>query len=370
MSGPGRVRPRAGVLHPAAGRRAAAASLLSFALALGGCAGSRPAPSPGPAGAGAATLVALGDSAFASLDRGRARSYYERARDEAEQEGDRAVEARALVGVGRYLAAARRYHDARVAFERAASLDSTSAAPYFYLARAAMDLNDEKLAIRSLGQGLRRDPGDARSQALLQSLARSRCAAAGLPPEYAERLTRSVVTRGEMGVMIAVELGLDPDRLGWASDRPQVIVPPEVEGAWGAPWLRASVLLGYLRPFPDRSLHLSDPVTRRGLALIVAGLERSLGTRGIPPMAPSDSSAGSPAPEPPPALPDLGPGSYLRRAAARAVRLGLPTHSSGAFDPDASASGTDILRVLDRLSRLAGRTPALPEDLRQALVVE
>jgi tetratricopeptide (TPR) repeat protein len=370
VSGLGGVVRRAGVLRAAAGRLTAAACLLSLALALGGCAGSRPGPSPGPAGADAATLVALGDSAFASLDQGRARADDAPARAAAAREGDRPVEARALVGLGRYLAAARRYHDARVAFERAASLDSTTAAPYFYLARAAVALNDEKLAIQSLGQGLRRDPGDAPSQALLQSLARSRCAAAGLPPEYGELLTRSVVTRGELGVMIAVELGLDPDRLGWASDRPQVIVPPEVEGAWGAPWLRASVLLGYLKPFPDRSLHLSDPVTRRGLALIVAGLERSVGTRGTPTLAPSDSSSDSLGPEPPPALPDLGPRSYLRRAAARAVRLGLPTHSGGAFDPDASASGTDILRVLDRLSRLAGRTPALPEELRQALVVE
>ncbi len=76
------------------------------------------------------------------------------------------------------------------------------------------------------------------------------------------------------------------------------------------------------------------------------------------------------APRPAPALPDLGARSYLRGAAARAVRLGLPTHAGGAFDPAANVSGAEALRLLDRLARLAGRAPALPEELREALVVQ
>jgi tetratricopeptide (TPR) repeat protein len=308
-------------------------------------------------------------------DPARARGLYEGARAAAVREGNKTAEARADVGVGRYLAAARRYHDAQVAFEQAATLDTLIAEPFYYLARASVELGDEVLAIRSLARGLRREPGDAPSVALLQSLARSRCEAAGLPPDYAELPSRTSVTRGELGVMIAVELGLDPDRMGWSSDRPQVIVPAEVEGAWGARWLKAAVLRGYLRPFPDGSLHLEDPVTRGVLALTVAVVERSLGTleRAVRPAAPDSAGAGAApeaAPIPPPPLPDLGSRSYLRRAAGRAARLGLPTHSGGAFDAAANASGADVARVLDRLARLAGRTPALPEELREALVLQ
>jgi hypothetical protein len=180
--------------------------------------------------------------------------------------------------------------------------------------------------------------------------------------------------------MLAVELGLDPDRIGWASDRAQAVIPPEVNGAWGERWIRAAVLRGYVRPFPDGSLHLDDPVTRGLLAMTLASLERSLGAAAG---AATDSTQGEPA-DPlgappgagaaPPArvieFPDLGPRHYLRRAADRAVRLGLPTHSGGAFDPQASASGADVLRTLDRLARRAGRSPALPEELRDALVVQ
>lgn len=351
-------------------------ALALAALGLSGCAGSRPALPAVPEGADAATLLALGDSAMAARDPGRARRLYARARLVAARAGDRTAEARAAVGEGRYLALARRYRDARVTFEQAAVLDTLSAAPFYFLARAAVDLGDEVLAIRSLVAGLRRDPGDAPSVALFQTLARSRCAAAGLPPEYAELPSRSSVTRGELGVMIAVELGINPDRMGWASDRPQVIVPAEVDGAWGGHWLKASVLRGYLRTFPDGSLHLADPVTRGALALTIATVERGLGTRdrGVDPFAPDSAATayGNPdaAPGPAPTLPDLGSRSYLRRAAARAVRLGLPTHSGGAFDPASSASGSDVLRVLDRLARLAGRTSSLPPELRQALVVQ
>jgi len=318
-------------------------------------------------------LLALADSAMAARDPVRARGLYERARSAAERTGDHSAAARAEVGVGRYLAAARRYHDARVAFEEAAAMDTLTAAPFYYLARASAELGDEVLAIRSLSRGLRREPGDSSSVALLQSLARSRCEAAGLPPDYAELPSRTSVTRGELGVMIAVQLGLDPDRVGWASDRAQVIVPAEVEGAWGGRWLKATVLRGYLRVFPDGSLHLTDPVTRGSLALAVATVERSLGTREGGPNPSSPDTAGPAAPSraaPAPALPDLGPRSYLRRAAVRAVRLGLPTHAGGAFDAAASASGAEVVRLLDRLARIAGRTPALPEELREALVVQ
>lgn len=309
---------------------------------------------------------------MAAREPSRARALYERARTIASRTGDRAAEARAEVGLGRYLAAARRYHDARVRFEQAAGLDTLSAAPFYYLARASLDLGDEVLAVRSLARGLRREPEDPSSVALFQSVARSRCAAAGLPADYAALPMSKSVTRGELGVMIAVELGLDPERLGWASDGPDMVVPPEVDGAWGARWLRASVLRGYLRSFPDGSLHLEDPVTRGQLALTLAVLERGLGTRdrSFNPV-PSDSADLSlPAAEPSPTLPDLGPRSYLRRAAARAVRLGLPTHAGGAFDPAASASGAEVMRVLDRLARMAGRSSSLPPELREALVVQ
>ncbi len=366
----GAVRPaRAGLPWPV---------LLAALLPLG-CAGGGPGAGAlrMPPGADPSTLSALGDSALAGRDPAAARGYYERARDLAQRSGDRPGAARAEVGLGRFFVAARRYRDAKVEFERAATLDSTSAAPYYYLGSAYAEAGEEVDAIRAFTAALRRDPGHALSLEALRPLVRSRCVAAGLPAEYAELPLHTSVTRGELGVMLAVELGLDPDRVGWASDRSQAIVPPDVQGAWGERWLRAAVLRGYLRAFPDGSLHLGDPVTRGLLALTLASVQRSLGPAGParePSGAPDSTAFSSSARDfhiaPAPALPDLGPHNYLRRAAEQAVRLGLPTHSGGAFDPDASASGGDVLRVLERLAQRAGRTPAVPEELRDAMVVQ
>ncbi len=347
-----------------------------------GCAGSGSHLEPIgiPAGADAPSLAALGDSALAAHDPARARGYYVRARELAGRTGDRATMARAGVGLGRFLVAAHRYRDAKTEFEHAAALDSTSPAPYFYLGTAYAEAGEEVDAIRAFTAALRRDPGHALALDALRPLIRARCQAAGLPAEYAELPLHTSVTRGELAVMLSVELGLDPDRIGWASDRGRPVISPDVEGAWGERWLRAAVLRGYLRPFPDGSLHLDDPVTRGLLAMTLVSIGRSLGIGGIlasdPPAvgAPDTLHARSGAEGSAPALtlefPDLGPRHYLRRAADCAVRLGLPTHSGGAFDPQGSASGADVLRVLERLAKRAGRSPALPEELRDALMVQ
>ena len=368
--------------RPVAARHVSAgllSPLLLAALLPLGCAGGGPGAGALrlPQGADPATLAALGDSALAARDPAAARGYYERARDRAQRSGDRPATARAEVGIGRYLVAAHCYRDAKVEFEKAAALDSSSAAPYYFLGSAYAAAGEESDAIRAFTVALRRDPGHALSLEALRPLVRSRCVAAGLPAEYAELPLHTSVTRGELGVMLAVELGLDPDRLGWASDQAQVLVPPDVQGAWGERWLRAAVLRGSLRPFPDGSLHLGDPVTRGLLALTLASVQRGLGSAGPAAEIPAgpDSTATPPVARDPrsgPALsfPDLGPHHYLRRAAEQAVRLGLPTHSGGSFDPEASASGTDVLRVLEQLARRAGRTPALPEELREAMVVQ
>jgi tetratricopeptide (TPR) repeat protein len=330
--------------------------------------------------ADAQTLAAMGDSALAAHDPVRARGYYERARDEAERTGDPVALARAGVGLGRFLVAAHRYRDAKTEFERAAALDPASPAPYYFLGSAYAASGEDVNAIRALTAALRRGPGYAPALDALRPLMRARCEAAGLPPDYAELFLRTTVTRGELGVTLAVELGLDPDRIGWASDRAQPVLPPDVHGAWGERWLRAAVLRGYLRPYPDGSLHLDDPVTRGLLAMTLASLERSLGVAGAaapdsaggaePESLGAGPATGTPAASRPIGFPDLGPHHYLRRAAERAVRLGLPTRPGGAFDPQASASGADVLRALDRLARWAGLAPALPEELRDALVVQ
>lgn len=355
---------------------------LAGAALAPGCAGTAPhlADTAATATADAQALAALGDSALAAHDPVRARGYYERARERAERTGDSLALAHAGVGLGRFLVAAHRYRDAKTEFERAAVLDPASPAPFFFLGSAYAETGEEVNAIRALTAALRRGPGYAPALEALRPLMRARCQAAGLPAEYAELFLRTTVMRGELGVMLAVELGLDPDRIGWASDRAQAALPADIQGAWGERWVRAAVLRGYLRPYPDGLLHLDDPVTRGLLAITLASMERSLGIAGISP--PSSGAAGEPdslsvppGSENPPTsrpleFPDLGPHHFLRRAAERAVRLGLPTRPGGAFDPQAAVSGADVLRTLDRLARRAGRSPALPEELRDALVVQ
>jgi hypothetical protein len=344
---------------------------LALVLLLAGCGGGGLRPAAGPAGDGAdpPSLLALADSALAAGEPVRARALYERALTASSRAGDAVHRARATVGMGRYYAAARRYRDARVEFERAATLDTTRAAPFYFLARAYLDAGEESQAIRALVLGLRREPGEARSLEALRPLTRSRCEAVGVPPEFAELSSRTGVTRGELGVMLAVMLGLDPGREVWSSDRPPPAIPPEADAAWGARWLRAAVMQGLLTSFPDGTLRLDDPVSRGLFALLVARAERSL-TAPKDPAGSGGPDDGGGAEELHVTLPDLGPRHYLRRAAQRAVQLGLPTHSGGTFDPQAAASGEDVLRVLDRLAAGAGRTPVLPAELREALVVQ
>jgi tetratricopeptide (TPR) repeat protein len=316
-------------------------------------------------------LLALADSAIAAGDAARARPLYDRALATAGRGGNPAQEASATIGVGRCLVAARRYRDARVAFERAAALDTSRAAPFYHLARAYLDAGEERLAVFALAEGLRREPGEERSLQLLRPLTRSRCEAAGLPPDFGELPSRRTITRGELGVMLAVLLGLDPGRHAWSADRAQPVVPPEVDEAWGARWLRAAVAQGLLRPFPDGTMRLDDPVSRGLFALEVARAGRHLETaRTSAATAAGAAGAASAATVAPPRLPDIGPRHYLARAAAMSVRLGLPTHAGGAFDPQAAVAGDEAMSVLDRLAAEAGRSPALPEELRRALVVQ
>jgi tetratricopeptide (TPR) repeat protein len=318
-----------------------------LAVAAAGCGGARTAGGARPAEVDPAAppeaLVALADSAVRTGDADLARRALERASEIAPSD------ARVRLAYGRYYVALRRYNDAKVEFDRAASLDPKSAEPHYELGRAYLAAGERVDAHRSLLRALRIDPRHPGALAALRPILEDRYRAAGIPTEYAELPARSTLSRGELGVVLAVELGVDPDRITWRSDAARRTDWPALDAAWGSRWLRASVARGWIAPMADRDLHLDDPMTRGALAILVSELlARS-------PSAAADTVALA-------SFPDLGPRHYLGLAAGRAAGLGLPPREDGRFEPQALATGWEALQVVRGLARTTGALPVVSTE--------
>lgn len=332
-------------------RTARAARMASFVLAaalpvVAGCGGARSAGDARPAvldpTAGPQALVALADSAVKTGDADLARRALTRASEIAPSDP------RVRLAYGRYYTALRRYGDAKVEFERAATLDPTNPEPSFELGLAYLEAGERASAHRAFLRALRLDPSHAGAIEALRPILEERYKAAGIPGEYATLPARPTMSRGELGVVLAVELGVDPDRITWRSDARRTDWPA-LDSAWGSRWLRASVARGWIAPFADRNLHLDDPVTRGALAILVSELlARS-------PAAPPDTA-------PIASFPDLGARHYLGLAASRASRLGLPVRDGGRFDPQALATGSEVLEAARGLARRTGALPVVSTE--------
>ncbi|MGE5180345.1 MAG: tetratricopeptide repeat protein [Bacteroidota bacterium] len=319
---------------------AAPAALVLIALAAG-CAGSR-GTSTGPALPGdAPALIALADTAMAAGDANGARRILDRALATAPES------APVHLARGRFFTAIRRYKDAKDELDRAASLDPRSAEPAYLLGIAYLASGDKDHARAAFAHAAALDPGHVRARDALASLLEGRYEAAGIPGDYAKIAARTTVSRAEVGVILAVELGVDPDRTTWRVDDIQRVNWPELDQAWGARWLRAAVMRHWIEAFPDGSLHLDDLMTRGQLALLLARLGSDQGRCCARP----DSS-----------FTDMGERHYLGRAAAEAVHLGLPLRS-GRFEPLAAATGDEALRSVRGLARLLGATPVVDGEL-------
>jgi tetratricopeptide (TPR) repeat protein len=297
-------------------------------------------------------LVANADSALAAGDAEGARRLLLRAEKLAPDS------AFVYLGLGRLQTALRRYKDAKESFERAASLDRGSPEPAFWLGKAYQQSGDLAAAAQAFTLALRLDPNHRGAAAALGPILGARYEAAGIPGDYALLRERSTLTRGELAVVLAVELGADPDRVAWRSDAasPQ---GEEFEGAWAGRWARAAASREWITPFADQKYHLDDPVTRAALALTIASVERRWGP------ATGTGAAGAPQEPGTIAFPDLGPRHYLYRAATRATLAGLPVRGDdGRFEPWSSATGNDVLLAIRGMARRLGAVPVVSSEQR------
>ena len=355
--------------------------------AVAGCAGGRDVrPAPPEGTVAIPVLLAEADSTAAGGNQSGARDAYARAARAAARAGSRSLEIRAQlgagltslaladaesarraflraveldpglaaahVGLGRYHAAIRHYKDAKEEFDRAAALDTLSPEPLYRLGLAYAEAKQTKLAAEALTRALARDPAHAPSLEALSALSESRYLAVGLPAGYAALPAHSSVSRGELGVMLAAELGANPDRPSWHGAKEYPSDTDEARGAWGERWIRVSLARGWLAPFPDGSYHLGDPVTRGALALLIAGIENTW----------PESAGGSRNAPGPDQFPDVGSRHYLFRSAKEAARIGLPLRPEGRFEPWASATGSEALAALKGLARGLGVEAVLPEE--------
>ena len=368
-------------------------ALMLTALVLAGCSGTQaPRPAGPEVGASIPALLARADSLVARGAKAEARETYARAADAAKRSGARDAEFRADLRAGllsvelaeadaarRFLTravelaprsaeahdalgqlhtATRRYLDAKTEFDRAAALDTLSAAPLYHLGLAYAQAGDKARAAEAFQGALKRDPNHALAQAALGSALDSRYAAAGLPEGYAVLRTHPSVSRGELGVMLAAELGADPERPSWSGAASPPGDTEETRAAWGERWLRVAMARGWIDPFPDGSYHLGDPVTRGALALLVLQIATGAGKAGSEALVGTDP------------FPDLGRRHYLARAARAAVAMGLPLRSEGHFEPWASATGAEVLAALRGLASRLGVQPVVTEEQRPGGVVK
>ncbi|HSQ59721.1 MAG TPA: tetratricopeptide repeat protein [Acidobacteriota bacterium] len=349
--------------RPSPAARTAAAALAAFALAAGiaGCGGGgATVPVAISESAPPDFLVASADTALGAGDVEGARRLLDRALRAAPES------ASVHVAWGRLQTALRRYKDAKESFDRAAALAPRSPEPAYWLGRAYQQSGDPTAAAQAFTQALRIDPAHRPSSEALAPILGARYETAGIPPEYALLRDRPTVSRGELAVILAVELGADPDRSVWRSDARRDGDEAELDASWGARWVRASASRGWIEPFADGSYRLNDPVTRAGLALTVVGLERRWGPRasaiGDPARSDAASSAGAAATR---SFTDLGPRHYLARAASEATGWGLPPRGDGGrFEPWAAASGAEALQTARALARLLGATPVVSTEPR------
>lgn len=346
----------------------ASALVLAAGLGAGGCAGSK----GGGAGSAALSidptasptaLVALADSAIAVAEPELARRALARASEIAP------TSAAVVTAQGRYYAAVYRYKDAKSEFERAAALDPSSPEPQYWLGMAYLKAGSKEQAFRSLSLALRIDPTHQGASAAIRPLLEDRYRAAGIPVEYASLAGRSTITRGELGVMLAVELGLDPDRTVWRSDQAHRTDWPAIDAAWGSRWLKVSVARGWTSPLADGDLHLEDPITRGAFAILIARIDASW-----PRAVAADSASTGPAAAEGSAraggFPDLGPRHYLGRAAAAATDLGLPVRDQGRFEPLAFVTGWETLWALRGLARSMGTEAIVSGEPTEAALVK
>ena len=326
-------------------RSALFAAALTLALAAGGCSAGRGSDTRAGGGGGARgdvpRLIAEADAAIARGDANAARRALDRAIAAAPES------ASAHLARGRFFVAIRRYKDAKASFDRAASIEPRSAEPRYQLGIAYLAAGERDEARAAFAQALSVNPSHAAARDALAGLLGERYAAAGIPADYPRLGGRAVVSRGELGVVLGVELSADPDRVAWRSDEIQRTSWPELDEAWGSRWLRASLMRRWIPSFPDGSYHLDDPVTRGQLALLLARVAADFGPRA----SPADTS-----------FADLSARHYLTRPASRAVRWGLPLRN-GRFEPLASATGAEVFRAVRGLARYLGATPVIRGEL-------
>jgi tetratricopeptide (TPR) repeat protein len=326
----------------------------ALTLALAGCAGSHPQGEPASdaaidPNASPAALVALSDSALTQAEPALAR----RALERAASLDPKSAEVR--LGYGRFYTAIQRYKDAKTEFDRAEALDPSSPEPAYGLGVAYLRAGQQDLAYESLSRALRIDPMHEGARRAIRPMLEERYRRAGVPPEYASLPERPSVSRGELGVILAVEAGLDPDRVSFRPDAPYRADWPAIDKAWGSRWLRASVARGWIAPMADRDLHLDDPLTRGTLAVLLGRIDAES------PRAPADTARAA-AHGVAAVFPDLDSRHYLGHAAAFAVALGLPTRNGGRFESDALATGFETLTAARGLARRMGALPVVSTD--------
>ena len=232
-------------------------SAFVVALVLAGCAGSRPEGVEPEAkidpNASPAALIALSDSALAMAEPALARRALERAASLAPKSAE------VRLGYGRFYTAIQRYKDAKTEFERAESLDPSSPEPAYGLGLAYLKAGQQDLAFASLSRALRIDPMHAGARSAIRPMLEDRYRRAGVPAEYASIPERSSVSRGELGVILAVEAGLDPDRVSFHADAPYRVDWPAIDDV-----ARAAAYPGFDAAGRSRRLTVPDTPSAPG----------------------------------------------------------------------------------------------------------
>jgi tetratricopeptide (TPR) repeat protein len=228
-------------------------------------------------------------------------------------------------------------------YRRAVELDPADAKAQTGLGTVLESRGDFKGALAAYTAAASIDPSaglDERIKTL-----NARVAAASLPPEYGTIPASPFGTRAGIAALLGVRMA---DWLQRAAPRQGVLVT-DTRGHWAAKWIVTVVRAGIMDPFPNHTFQPDQRLSRGDLAVVVSRMLNLIAAQRRAAPAAWQTAR--------PAIADVPMTHPAYPAVAPAVASGVLSLDAGVFHLTTPVTGSDLVRVIERLQALGSTAP-------------